>query len=127
MSDIKIGRILIVDDSDTVRDIYRISLEKKGFEVLEANSFKAATAVLEAEGKTLQLALIDIQLGQSSESGIDLLKILRTQYPDMKIIMCTGNATASNVSGAIKFKPDNFLIKPFNSQKLIETIVKVIK
>ena len=54
--------------------------------------------------------------------GLETLKIIRTKYPDIVVVMITGNPSVENVQESVQSGAKGFIIKPFNSAKVLDTL-----
>ena len=100
---------LVVDDEFYNRDFVQILLEKAGFSVVSAaNGFDAATAA--GENPELSLALIDHELPDTT--GVKLIAGLRTQRPDMMLVMATVHDDHELIEQAFSAGADMFIVKP---------------
>jgi len=79
-------RILLVDDEDTVREVVSDYFRRKGFEVLLAPSGSKAMAI--ADQTPINIVVMDIDL--AGESGMELLKFFKSNFPKLPVIMFTG-------------------------------------
>jgi DNA-binding NtrC family response regulator len=111
-------RILIVDDDEGIRTVFKLNLKKHGYSVDAAESGEEALVKLEI--RFFNLSLIDIKLPDIE--GTELLKKMNEVYPDMVKIIVTGNPSMDNAIEALNNGADGFLIKPVNIDELIETI-----
>lgn len=78
-------RILIVDDEPAIRQLYGHEFEDDGYAVRTAGS--AAAAMRLARDWYPDVVLLDVRLGK--ESGLDLLRRLRAQHPQLRIVLVT--------------------------------------
>jgi two-component system chemotaxis response regulator CheY len=112
-------RILIVDDEDPIRTIYRKLLVKAGYDTIaEARNGEEALAIC-AEFKP-DLITMDIQMG--GIDGLDTTREIKKLLPDVKIIVITGISKPSNVSASLRMGAVNFLSKPFKSEHFIRVV-----
>ncbi|MBM3310870.1 MAG: response regulator [Candidatus Aminicenantes bacterium] len=102
-------RILVVDDELTVCKSIRQALVQETYEVEMALSGEEALRK-EAE-KHYDVLIVDLMM--PGLSGMDLLKSLKAQDPDSKIIMVTGYPTMKNTVQAMQLGAFDFLPKPF--------------
>lgn len=114
-------RILVVDDSGAARSIIRRMLEGRGWEVLEADGGRSALAELEREPR-VDLALIDWHMGEMD--GPELVQLLRENpdYDNMKLMIVTSETDDRCVAVALERGADEFLMKPFTKEILLEKI-----
>ncbi|MBN2125477.1 MAG: response regulator [Deltaproteobacteria bacterium] len=79
------NRILVVDDEESIRILYREELAEEGYEVIATGDASKAMALIEKTRP--DLIILDIRLGQSN--GLDLLQEIRNAYDDLPVILCT--------------------------------------
>lgn len=118
-------KILIVDDSKTMRNILRKSLMGMGYsDFIEAEDGKQALA--EVNSHQPNLVLLDWNMPVMN--GLEFLKNYRNEDKDTPVIMITTEAEKSRVIEAIKAGVNNYIIKPFTPEllktRIDETIVK---
>jgi len=82
-------RIMVVDDDLNMRELMVTLLESESYEVIPAESAAAAQAAF--EGPQPDVVLLDLQLPDGH--GLDLLPVIRKQWPETEVIVLTGNAT----------------------------------
>jgi DNA-binding NtrC family response regulator len=112
--------ILIVDDDAGVRKTLSSILSLEGYVVeTRENGKQALKAVEEA---CFDVALIDIQLPDIK--GVDLLRRLKEKQPRMVRIIVTGYPSVDNAIKALNEGADGYVLKPIDSQQLLETIRK---
>lgn len=113
--------ILIVDDEPNIRKTLSITLEAEGHRVVAVSNFKDAVA--EASRHFFDLALVDLRLG--TESGLELIPILRTNYPWLKIVVITAYASIDTAVEAMRRGAFDYLPKPFTPDQVMLVIHKI--
>jgi DNA-binding NtrC family response regulator len=115
-------RIMIIDDEKIVGDMVKISLEHEGYEV---ETFLNAAAALERlKAKKFDIVITDLKM-----KGIDGLEVLRTVkslYPQTKIIMITAFASLDVAIEALRGDVHDFFPKPIKIKELKESIKKAL-
>lgn len=112
-------KILLVDDSRTIRNIQKNVLSQLGYnDVMEAADGVEALKQI-AAGKP-DLCLIDWNM--PNMDGITLVRKIRETDKSMPLIMVTTEAEKSRVLEAIKAGVNNYVIKPFTAETLSEKI-----
>lgn len=106
-------RILLVDDEPGVRASLRMVLEPT-YEVLAAANGSEALAQLHREAP--HLVLLDIIM--PGEDGLVLLQRMRTEAPDVPVIMLTATKTVKTAVGAMKIGAADYVTKPFDVEEL---------
>jgi two-component system chemotaxis response regulator CheY len=112
-------KIMLVDDSRTIRNIQKNVLAQLGHsETLEAADGVEALKVL--EGDKPDLILIDWNM--PNMDGITLVRKIRETDKAMPLIMCTTEAEKARVLEAIKAGVNNYVVKPFTAETLSDKI-----
>ena len=117
-------KILIVDDFATMRKIIRNILTQLGFKnILEADDGTTALEILKKE----KVDLIISDWNMPKMSGIELLKAVRSDenLKDIPFVMVTAEAQKENILEAIKYKVNQYIVKPFTPETLKEKLEKV--
>ena len=86
------NRILVVDDEDALRTVLSSELEGEGYKVASAADGSEAIEILKKEG--FDLILLDIKM--PNVDGFEVLKFVKENHPDTKVIMLTGFADLKN-------------------------------
>ncbi|OFV94026.1 MAG: Fis family transcriptional regulator [Acidobacteria bacterium RIFCSPLOWO2_12_FULL_65_11] len=103
-------RILVVDDEQSMRELLAIVLRREGYEVLLAESGRAAVALLERE--PVDLLISDIKMPDLS--GVDVLRAAKKIDQDMLGIMITAFASTETAVEAMRLGACDYLSKPFD-------------
>jgi len=117
-------KILIVDDFSTMRKIIRNILTQLGFKnILEADDGTTALEILKKE----KVDLIISDWNMPKMSGLELLKAVRSDenLKDIPFIMVSAEAQKENILEAIKYKVNQYIVKPFTPETLKEKLEKV--
>jgi two-component system chemotaxis response regulator CheY len=117
-------KILIVDDFSTMRKIIRNILTQLGFKnILEADDGTTALEILKKE----KVDLIISDWNMPKMSGLELLKAVRSDenLKDIPFIMVTAEAQKESILEAIKYKVNQYIVKPFTPETLKEKLEKV--
>jgi len=117
-------RILVVDDSSTMRRIIGTALKDIGLKnVVTADDGDAAWATLKRDN--IDLILSDHKM--PNMSGEEFLKLVREseEYKDTPFIMITAESFQENVMAAVKLGVSNYIVKPFSPIQLLEKILRV--
>jgi two-component system cell cycle sensor histidine kinase/response regulator CckA len=118
------GAILLVEDEDAVRTFGARALRSKGYEVLEANNGENALEVLNKTDKTIDLVISDVVM-----PGIDgptLVRMLREQKPELKVIFISGYAEDTYRDELDEENGVHFLPKPFSLKDLATKVKEVL-
>ncbi|MGJ8546669.1 MAG: sigma-54-dependent transcriptional regulator [Sulfitobacter sp.] len=117
--------ILIVDDERDIRELISDILEDEGFETrLAGNSDDAMAAVNSAPPA---LMILDIWLKDSQMDGIDILKAVKRDNPDVPVVIISGHGNIEIAVAAIKQGAYDFIEKPFNIDQLMVVIRRAME
>jgi len=114
-------KILICDDELGIRESLKLILVKD-YDVSEVTN--GAECLDSIKENPFDLILMDIKMPKAN--GIEILKQLKAANPDTKVIMVTGYKSVETATEAIKFGASDYIVKPFNSKDILETIKKVL-
>jgi two-component system response regulator AtoC len=113
--------ILIVDDEEGIRHGLKNLFQKKGFVIYEAGDF--GSAITTAEAHPIDVAIIDIRL-KNERDGIDLLRELRRNEPDLIEIIITGYGSVDTAVTSMKEGASDYIVKPIDNKKLLDAVRK---
>jgi signal transduction histidine kinase len=108
------GDILLVDDEAGIRKVLGISLSDLGYTVHTAENAAAALTIIEAVRPSITLT--DIKM--PGMDGIDLLKAIKSRYPETEVIMLTGHGDMDLAIESLKFQATDFITKPISDDAL---------
>lgn len=129
------SRILVVDDEESIREFLEIMLKKENYEVTVAEDGLQAKEILNK--KTFDMVISDMQM--PNVTGIELLKHVKENYPDLVFMMITAFGTTESAVDAMKMGAYDYVTKPFKidevrlnianalRSKNLETEVRVLK
>ena len=103
-------KILIVDDEENIRRIFKKALEKKNYIVHTASN--AEDALHKIRGHEYLLVFSDIFM--DGVSGLDLLKEVKKTTPEVKIVVMTAQDTMNNTIEAMRIGAYDYISKPFD-------------
>jgi DNA-binding NarL/FixJ family response regulator len=114
--------ILLIDDNDITREVLRVVLRNEGYTV-------AGEATDGGSGLDLALKLrpdvIMLDVVMPKVSGLDVLPKLKDMLPDTRILLVTASHDKEVLSEAVKSGIHGIILKPFNAQKIIDTVAGV--
>lgn len=116
--------ILLVEDDEPVRAVNSRALSVRGYTVLQASSGAEALEIIDEEGDRIDLVISDVVMPEMD--GPTLLRELRKRKPDLKMIFVSGYAEEAFKKNLPEGEEFNFLAKPFNLKKFVETVKGVI-
>src|SRR5262245_60476911 len=117
------GSVLLVDDEPLILRSLRRTLEVEGYLTAFAESADAVDARL-AESDP-DVVLLDLGLG--CDGGLALLERLKREWPDIEVIVITGNATIESAVGCIRSGAFDYLAKPFDEHRVRTTVRRAVE
>lgn len=114
-----VASILVVDDSEPMRDVIALVLRDASYEVLDAGTVVEAERLMGE--RVFDLVLLDIHLSDS-ESGIDFLHRLVPFHPDTAIVMMTGTGDTQTAVDCLRDGAYDYLLKPFRPGELLRVV-----
>ncbi len=117
-----VGRILIVDDEASIRDLCARVLTRNGFQVTMVSTGEDAVRCL--QDGPFDLVISDIRM--PGISGVDVLATAKALYPTISVILITGFGTSEVLARANQSGADRILTKPFDALELLATVRKIL-
>jgi len=116
------GRILVVDDEPDVLSVVTRKLERAGFEVSGFDSSTALLDAIRAVSGEVDVVLADLHMPDIG--GLDLLRAIQEQWPNIAFIVMTGRGTIGSAVEAMRLRAFDYLVKPFDP---LETVVASVE
>jgi len=117
--------ILIVDDERDIRELISEILKDEGFTTRLAGNSDDAIAAIDAVPPALMI--LDIWLKDSRMDGIDILKTVKRENPDVPVVIISGHGNIEIAVAAIKQGAYDFIEKPFNIEQLLVVIRRAME
>ena len=117
-------RILVIDDSDSLREVVRITLSRAGYEVVEACNGREALARLDEQGA--QLAICDVNMPVMD--GIEFVRQARGREHArfLPIIMLTTEARESRKREGQLAGAKAWVVKPFRPEQILHAVARLL-
>ena len=112
------SRILLVEDDDALREALADTLMLGGYDYLEAASAEAALQLLQQD--SVSMVVSDVNM--PGMDGHALLRTLRSQYPQLPVLLMTAYGTVQQAVAAMRDGAADYLVKPFAPKALLELI-----
>ncbi len=112
--------VIVLDDELAVQDLLRLRLERSGYQVLTAGTYDEFIQIMSGG----DVVLCDIIL--PGNDGLQALKWMRQHYPDVPVIMMTGEPTYETAAEAIRLGAYDYLAKPINKDELLATVIRSV-
>lgn len=116
-------RVLIVDDAAFMRMMLKDILTKNGYDVAgeAANGLKAVELY-----KQERPDIVTMDITMPEMDGIQAVKEIKSFDPNAKIVMCSAMGQQAMVMEAIKSGAKDFIVKPFQPERVLEALKKVL-
>ena len=117
------AKIMLVDDAAFMRMMIKNTLSKNGYtDIVEAQD--GAEAVTKYDEEKPDMVFMDITM--PNMDGLQALKKIKEGNPDARIVMCTAMGQQSMVVEAIKYGAKDFIVKPFNADRIVEAVNSIL-
>jgi len=118
-------QVLVLDDSDIMRDILVKQLLAVGIQASEIQEARnGAEALRKLNSSIFDLLLLDIVM--EGIDGISVLKEAKNSQPAAKVVMCSTFSESETVKNLIDLGIDDFIVKPFSEKRIRETLLRVL-
>ncbi|MFM2130519.1 MAG: hypothetical protein RL477_2065 [Pseudomonadota bacterium] len=117
--------ILVVDDEVDIRLLISGVLKDEGYTTREVAD--AETALQEIDARKPSLAILDVWLQGSKIDGLELLTIVKTQYPEIPVVVISGHGNIETAVAAIKRGAYDYIEKPFKTDRLLLVVARAIE
>jgi two-component system chemotaxis response regulator CheY len=117
------ARILVVDDAAFMRKMVTDALTKGGHQII-GEAANGAEAVEQYQSLKPDLTTLDITMPE--KDGLSALKDIMALDPSAKVIMCSALGQESKVLESIKLGAKDFVVKPFQSDRVLDAVGKAL-
>lgn len=119
------SKVLIIDDSRAMRQIIGKIMKQLGFEIFEAGDGKEGIDQLEQHKDEVELVLVDWNMPVMN--GYEFVQAVRAQdeFANHKLVMVTTETEPTQMAKALMAGVDEFVMKPFTSEILIEKLMLI--
>ena len=117
------GRILVVEDEKSMRELLRILLEGEGYDVVSASDGLDGSSYIERD--IFDLVITDIKM--PGLDGFELLKKIKDISPETLVIMATAFGTSESAIEAMKLGAYDYINKPFNVDEIRMIVRKALE
>lgn len=117
------ANIIVVDDSFYMRTMLKHILTDAGHNVI-GEAPNAETAIEIIKEKQPDLVTLDVILPDNT--GLDVLKVLKEEAPNVKVVMVSAVGQNVIVEEAMSMGAKDYIVKPFSEDKVLATLEKVL-
>ncbi len=118
------GKILLLEDDDSIRNFTKINLTRNDMEVLEAENGEKALKIFETE-KDIDIAILDVML--PGIDGFEVCRSIREKNGEIGIIMLTAKTQDIDKVMGLEFGADDYITKPFSPMELIARVNSLMR
>ncbi|GAB4246214.1 MAG: hypothetical protein Kow00122_03240 [Thermoleophilia bacterium] len=112
--------ILVVDDENTIRNLYRRWLTGAGYETLEAAGGKEALEIFSRDPQGIDLVVLDMIMPDIS--GFHTFELIRARRADARVLLCSGYRIDRQAGIILEAGAVGFIQKPFGRETLLEAV-----
>lgn len=116
------GRILVTDDDELICHFFTTLLTAEGYQVTQA--LTGEEALIRLQEQPYDLLLVDVWM--PGMSGLDVVRAVRPQYPDLPVVVMSGSASIETTIEAIHQGAFDYVSKPVNPEELLETVSRAL-
>lgn len=116
----KSPRVLIIDDETVICNACHLILTETGWNVQRQKT--GTSGLMALDRGAFDVVLLDLKLPDMD--GMDILKTIKREKPDTRVIVMTGYSTINIAVQAMKFGAVDYLSKPFTDDELIQVVSK---
>ena len=121
------GRVLIVDDEPDIRKVVRMTLQKAGYDVLEAEDGEKAIEVINTGENRLMLDVIICDIRMPKINGVEAIAYFRKEYPRVPVVVLTGFPDINMATSFLNDGVVDYLVKPVEGEKLKAAVAKAME
>lgn len=117
-------RTIIIDDNDMTREVLRVTLRSDGYQVIgEATDGETGLEIV----CRLKPDVVFLDVIMPRVSGLEVLKQIKQILPKVVVLMVTGSADRPTVHAALQSGASGFILKPFNTGTVLDTVENALQ
>jgi len=121
------GRILVIDDESSVRTVVRMTLEKAGYDVLEAEDGEQAIEAINTGENRLVLDAVICDIRMPKINGIEAIDYFQREYPHVPLVILTGYPETEMAVSLLRKGVADYLVKPVDAERLRDAVEKAME
>jgi len=106
--------VLVVDDEEMMRNLLEKILKREGYQVVAAGDGIEALDILRRQ----QISLVISDMKMPRMNGLQLLKRIKADYPEVRVIIMTAYGDTYTIKDALLLGADEYITKPFKSHEI---------
>ena len=121
------GRIMIVDDEESIRKALRLTLKKDGYDVVEADDGGKGIEAIGADDNPLMVDVVICDIRMPKINGLEAIAYFRQQYQSVPVIVLTGYPDIQLATDLLKQGVVDYLVKPVERDKLMSCVERAME
>lgn len=122
------GRVLVVDDEPDIRKVVRMTLQKAGYDVLEAENGEKAIEVINSGENRIMLDVLICDIRMPKINGVEAIAYFRQNYTRVPVIVLTGFPDTEMASAFLRDGGVvDYLVKPVEGEKLKAAVERAME
>jgi len=121
-----LGGVLVIDDEPDIRTVIRLTLEKAGYYVVEAEDGEYAIQVLNEGEHPMVIDLIMTDIRMPRISGLEAIDYFQREYPSVPLIVLTGFPDLAMAVRLLNCSITDYLVKPVEREKLMSAVASAL-
>lgn len=121
------GRILVIDDEPSVRTVVRMTLEKAGYDVLEAEDGEQAIEAINTGENRLVVDAVICDIRMPKINGIEAIDYFQREYPHVPLVILTGYPETEMAVSFLRKGVADYLVKPVDAERLRNAVEKAME
>ena len=121
------GRILVVDDEPDIRKVVRMTLQKAGYDVLEAENGEKAIEIINTGENRMMLDVVICDIRMPKINGVEAIAYFRKEYPRVPLIVLTGFPDTDMATSLMRDGVVDYLVKPVEGDKLKAAVARAME
>lgn len=121
------GLVLVVDDEADIRKVVRMTLQKSGYDVIEAEDGEKAIAEIRSGENPLILDVAIMDIRMPKINGVEAIAFFQKEFPRVPIIVLTGYPDVEMATKFIRQGIVEYLVKPVEREKLQAAVAKAME
>lgn len=121
------GRVLVVDDEPDIRKVVRMTLQKAGYDVLEAENGEKAIEIINTGENRIMLDVVICDIRMPKINGVEAIAYFRKEYPRVSLIVLTGFPDTDMATSFMRDGVVDYLVKPVEGDKLKAAVARAME
>ncbi len=121
-----LGRVLVVDDEESIRSLLRVMLTQAGYDVEEAEDGGKAVEILNSGDNPLMVDVIICDIRMPRINGVEAITYFRAQYPSLPVIVLTGYHDEELAFSLLKQGVVEHIEKPAERDRILSSVAQAI-